>query len=107
MLVDGRSVTVGLLVRLEAKPGKEQELVALLTAGLPLAEAEPATVVWFACQLGPATFGIFDAFADEAGRAAHLSGQIAATLATRAGELLARPPAVERLDVVGAKLPRP
>ena len=100
-------VTVGLLVRLEAKPGKEKELAAFLCAGLPLVEAEPATIVWFAFQLGPATFGIFDAFASEAGRAAHLSGQIAATLAARAGELLARPPAIERPDVLGAKLPRP
>jgi quinol monooxygenase YgiN len=100
-------VSLGLLVRLEAKPGKEAELAAFLRAGVPLAEAEPATVVWFAFQLAPTTFGIFDAFATEAGRAAHLSGQIAAALATRAEELLAHPPVVERPDVLAAKLPRP
>jgi quinol monooxygenase YgiN len=97
-------VKVGLFARLEAKPGKEQELAAFLRSGLPLAEAEPATVVWFGFQLGPSTFGIFDAFADEAGRTAHLSGPIAAALGQKAGELLAAPPVIERLDVLGAKL---
>ena len=97
-------VRVGLLVRLEAKPGKEQELAAFLRAGLPLAEAEPATVVWFALQLSPTTFGIFDAFADETGRAAHLSGRIAAALGQKAGELLASPPVIESVDVLAAKL---
>jgi quinol monooxygenase YgiN len=97
-------VKVGLLVRLEAKPGKERELAAFLRGGLPLAEAEPATVVWFALQLSANTFGIFDAFADEAGRAAHLAGQIAAALGQKAGELLASPPVIERVDVLAAKL---
>jgi quinol monooxygenase YgiN len=97
-------VKVGLLVRLEAKPGKERELAAFLRAGLPLAEAEPATVEWFALQLSANTFGIFDAFADEAGRAAHLAGQIAAALGQKAGELLASPPVIERVDVLAAKL---
>ena len=97
-------VKVGLLVRLEAKPGKEQDLAAFLRAGLPLAEAEPATAVWFGLQLSATTFGIFDAFADEAGRAAHLSGRIAAALGQKAGELLASPPVIERVDVLAAKL---
>ena len=98
-------VTVGLLVRLEAKPGKEQELAAFLRSGLPLAQAEAATLVWFGFQVGSGTFGIFDAFADEAGRAAHLSGRIAAALGEKAAELLASPPVIERVDVLGAKLP--
>ncbi len=97
-------VKVGLLVRLEAKPGKEQELAAFLRSGLPLAEAEPATVAWFGFQLSPTSFGIFDVFGDESGRAAHLSGPIAAALGQKAGELLASPPVIERLDVLGAKL---
>lgn len=100
-------IAVGLFVLLEAKPGKERELAALLRAGLPLAQAEPATLVWVGFQLGPTTFGIFDAFADDTGRRAHLSGPIAAALAQQAGGLLARPPAIERLDVLGAKLPSP
>ena len=71
-------VKVALLARLEAKPGKEEELAALLKSALPLAENEPATISWFTFRIGSLTFGIFDTFNDEAGRLAHLSGQIAA-----------------------------
>jgi quinol monooxygenase YgiN len=97
-------VNVALLARLEAKPGKEAEVAALLTGALPLANAEPATTVWFALRIGPSTFGIFDAFADDAGRQAHLAGQIAAALMAKAPELLAQPPTIERVDVLAAKL---
>src|SRR5579859_7638213 len=98
-------VTVGLFVRLEAKSGKEAELEAFLKSGLAIAQQEPATTAWFALRLGPSTFGIFDAFPDEAGRQAHLSGQIAAALMAQASELLAQPPSIERVDVLAAKLP--
>jgi len=98
-------VTVALLVRLEAKPGKEADVESFLRGGLPLAQQEPATTAWFALRLGPSTFGIFDAFPDEAGRQAHLSGQIAAALMAQASELLAQPPSIERVDVLAAKLP--
>lgn len=97
-------VHVALLARLEAKPGKEAEVAALLTSALPLANAEPATTVWFALKLGPTTFGIFDAFADDAGRQAHLAGAIAAALMAKAPELLAEPPTIEPVDVLAAKL---
>ncbi len=97
-------VHVALLVRLEAKPGKESEVEALLTGALPLANAEAATTVWFALKLGPSTFGIFDAFADDAGRQAHLAGQIAAALMAKAPELLSAPPTIESVDVLAAKL---
>ena len=97
-------VHVALLARLEAKPGKEDEVAALLTSALPLANAEPATTVWFALKLGPTTFGIFDAFPDDAGRQAHLAGQIAAALMAKAPELLAQPPTIERVDILAAKL---
>jgi quinol monooxygenase YgiN len=97
-------VHVALLVRLEAKAGKEDEVAALLTSALPLANAEPATTVWFALKLGPTTFGIFDAFPDDAGRQAHLAGQIAAALMAKAPELLAQPPKIESVDVLAAKL---
>ncbi len=97
-------VHVALLARLEAKPGKEEAVAALLKGALPLANAEPATTVWFALKLGPSTFGIFDAFADESGRQAHLAGQIAAALMAKAPELLAQPPTIERVDVLAAKL---
>jgi quinol monooxygenase YgiN len=99
-------VTVALLARLEAKPGKEEEVAELLKSALPLANAEPATTVWFALKLGPSTFGIFDAFPDDAGRQAHLAGQIAAALMAKAPELLAQPPTIEPVDVLAAKLTR-
>ena len=97
-------VHVALLARLEAKPGKEDEVAALLKSALPLANAELATTVWFALKLGPTTFGIFDAFPDDAGRQAHLSGQIAAALMAKAPELLAHPPTIEPVDILAAKL---
>ena len=97
-------VKLGLLVRLEAKPGKAQEVADFLASALPLAEDEPATTAWFAIRLGPSTFGIFDVFPDEAGRDAHLSGPIAAALMAKASELLAKPPVIEKLDVLAAKL---
>jgi len=98
-------VHVGLLVRLKAKPGKEAEVESFLRSGLPLAEAEPATTAWFAIKLGPSTFGIFDAFPDESGRQAHLSGPIAAALMAKAADLLAEAPSIEKVDVLAAKLP--
>ena len=100
-------VTVGLLVRLEAKPGRETEVLSLLREGLPLVQQEPATVAWFALRLGPSTFGIFDAFPDDAGRQAHLAGRLAAALMARAPELLSRPPSIETVDLLAAKLAEP
>jgi quinol monooxygenase YgiN len=96
-------VQVALLVRLEAKPGKEQALAEFLTSALPLANAEPQTTVWFALKTGPSTFGIFDAFPNEAGREAHLSGPIAAALMAKADEL-AQAPTIERVEILAAKL---
>jgi quinol monooxygenase YgiN len=98
-------VKVALFVRLEAKPGKEKEVESFLLSGLPIVQAEPATTAWFGIRLGPSTFGIFDAFPDEAGRQAHLSGRVAAALMAKAGELLAQPPSIEKVDVLAAKLP--
>lgn len=98
-------VKVALFVRLEAKPGKEDEVEHFLMNGLPLVQEEPATTAWFGLRLGPSTFGIFDAFPDEAGRQAHLSGKVAAALMANAAELLASPPSIEKLDVLAAKLP--
>ena len=98
-------VKVGLLVRLEAKPGKEAEVESFLRGGLAVVQQEPATVAWFAIRLGPSSFGIFDAFPDEAGRQAHLSGRVAAALVAKAPELLSRPPSIETVDVLAVKLP--
>jgi quinol monooxygenase YgiN len=98
-------VKTALFVRLEAKPGKEAEVADFLRSGLPLVQEEPATTAWFGIQLGPSTFGIFDAFPDEAGRQAHLSGKVAAALMAKASDLFSQPPAIERVDVLAAKLP--
>jgi quinol monooxygenase YgiN len=98
-------VKVALFVRLEAKPGKEAEVESFLKSGLPLVEQEPATTAWFGIRLGPSTFGIFDAFPDDAGRQAHLSGRVAAALMAKASELFARPPVIENADVLASKLP--
>lgn len=97
-------VKVGLLVRLEAKQGKESEVEAFLKGGLPLAQEEPKTITWYAFRIDPSTFGIYDTFEADAGRAAHLEGPIAAALMAKAGELLARPPVIEKVDVLAAKL---
>jgi len=98
-------VKVALWVRLEAKPGKEAEVESFLKGGLAIVQEEPATIAWFAIRLSPSTFGIFDAFPDDAGRQAHLSGRVAAALMAKAPELLAQPPSIEKIDVLAAKLP--
>jgi quinol monooxygenase YgiN len=98
-------VTVGLYVRLEAKPGKEAEVEEFLRGGLAMVEEEPATVAWFAIRLGPTTFGIFDVFPDDAGRQEHLSGRVAAALIGRAASLFSKPPVIEKVEVLEAKLP--
>ena len=98
-------LTLSLFARLEAKPGKEEEVAAFLMQGLELANQETTTPLWFALRLGPSTFAIFDAFRDEAGRQIHLNGPIANALMTQAPNLLAAPPVIERMEVLGAKLP--
>jgi quinol monooxygenase YgiN len=96
---------LALFARLEAKPGKEKDVADFLHQGLALANQEATTLMWFALRLGPTTFAIFDAFGDEAGRQRHLNGPIAEALMAKAPELLAAPPTIEPLDVLGAKLP--
>lgn len=99
-------LSLGLFVRLEAKPGKEKEVAAFLQQGLQLANQEATTPLWFALRLGPSTFAVFDAFADESGRQAHLNGPIAKALFAKAPELLSAPPSIEKHEVLGAKLSR-
>jgi quinol monooxygenase YgiN len=94
-----------LFVRLEAKPGQEAAVADFLASALPLANAESGTTAWFALKFGPSTFGVFDAFADEAGRQAHLHGPIAAALMANADALLSTPPNIEKIDLLAAKLP--
>lgn len=98
-------VNVALFVKMQAKPGKEAQVEAFLKSALPLANQEAGTLLWFALKFGPSTFGIFDAFADNAGRQAHLNGAIAAALMANAADLLAEMPTIESVDVLAAKLP--
>lgn len=99
------SLRVGLCARLEAKRGKEDELLDFLRQGTAMAEREATTPVWFAVRLGPTTFLIFDSFADDSGRQAHLAGPIAQALLANASTLLAADPSIEPFDIVGFKLP--
>jgi quinol monooxygenase YgiN len=95
--------SIGLLATLHAKPGKEAELEAFLKSALPLAQQEKDTIRWYAIKIGPETFGIFDTFAAEAGRDAHLNGEIAKALMSKAGELLAKPPQIDKIDILAVK----
>ncbi len=98
-------VTKGLWVRLVAKPGKEADVVEFLEAGQEMVGNEPDTTAWFAVQLDQSTFAIFDVFPDDMGRDLHLNGQVAAALMAHAEELLAEPPSIQRIDILGSKLP--
>ena len=97
-------ISLGLFVRLEAKPGKEEEVAAFLKQGLELANQEKTTPLWFALRLGPSTFAIMDAFHDEAGRQTHLNGPIAQALMAQAPNLFAVAPSIERTEILGAKI---
>lgn len=92
-----------LLAMVEAKPGKETEVLNFLKSALPLAEAEPDTVRWYALQIGKSKFGIFDTFETEDGRKAHLNGEIAKALMANAAELLAKDPIIEEVNIIALK----
>jgi len=98
------TVHKALLARIEAKPGQEAALKDLLVGAVALANQEERTKVWFALQLGPSTFGVFDAFADEEGRQAHLNGPIAKALMDNVSRLMSQPPQIDPVDVLAAKL---
>ena len=98
-------VTVGLLVRLEAKPGKEADVERFLEGGLALVNDEPDTTAWFALKMGPTTYGIFDVFPSDAGRQAHLQGRVAEALMAQAADLFSEAPDIAQIDVLAAKLP--
>ena len=97
---------VALYVPLEAKPGKEKEVAEFLRSALPLVDAEAGTVTWYAIQEGPSSFAIFDTFNDDAGRDAHLNGKVAAALMAKAADLFAKPPSIQKIDILTDKLPK-
>ena len=99
-------VTTGLMVRLEARAGKENDVAAFLESALPLVEQESDTVAWLGLRVDESTFAIVDVFPDEEGRLAHLAGPVAAALLDRTDELLAHPPQIEPVQVLAAKVPR-
>jgi quinol monooxygenase YgiN len=94
-------------VRLEAKPGKEKEVEQFLKSGLAIVQGEMGTVTWYAVKLGPTSYGIFDTFADEAGRQAHLSGEVAKALTAKATELFTKTPTIEKADILASKMAEP
>jgi quinol monooxygenase YgiN len=101
-----RNTSMALLsiwAQLEAKPGKEQEVEEFLKSAKPLAEREPGTLTWYAIKLGPGKYGIFDTFADENGRNAHLNGEIAKALFAKAKDLLAKAPQIDKPEILASK----
>ncbi len=91
---------------MEAKPGKEQEVEEFLKSALPLAQAETGTTTWYALKIGPSQYGIFDTFADDGARQAHLSGEIAKALMAKADDLFAKPPVLDTdIEILAAKVP--
>jgi quinol monooxygenase YgiN len=102
------SSKTGLLVRLDAKKGMEAEVTKLLLGARAIVEAEPATTTWYAIQLSPTSFGIFDTFPNDAGREAHLNGGVPSALnalLAKFPDLLERPPSIEKIDVLAIKRP--
>ena len=97
------STPYAFVARIEAKPEKAQDVAQLLSGALPLAQAEEGTVAWYAARTSETTFWIFDTFATEDARQAHINGEIAAALTAKAGELLASPPEILPADVLAAK----
>jgi quinol monooxygenase YgiN len=95
-----------LLALLQARPGKEAAVEEFLRSALPLAQQEADTASWYAFKIGSSTFGIYDTFANEEGRKAHLTGDIAKALMARADELFSTPPKIESLDILAVKTPK-
>ena len=91
------------VARIDAKPERAEDVAALLTGAVSLAEAEPGTVDWYAVRTSPTTFWIFDTFGSEDARQAHINGEIAAALMAKADELLASPPEILPADVLASK----
>jgi quinol monooxygenase YgiN len=95
---------LGILATLQARPGKENEVETFLQSAGPMVEAETGTTTWFAFKIGPATFGIFDTFKNEEGRAAHINGEVAKALFARAEELFVTPPEIKTVGILAEKL---
>lgn len=97
-------LTKALLVRLEALPGKEEQLADFLTQARSVVMEEPGTIAWFAIRFGPSTFGVFDVFPDDEARDAHLAGGVGQALGPNTGVLFSEPQ-IERIDILADKVP--
>jgi quinol monooxygenase YgiN len=97
--------TKGLLVRLEAKHGKDDEVEAFLSAALSLVRQEAGTKAWFAVRFGRSEYGIVDFFPDEESREAHLNGAVASALLQKADELFETSLHIQKVEVLASKLP--
>jgi quinol monooxygenase YgiN len=97
------TVTLGILALLEAKTGKGEQLAAFLKAGRDLAVAEEGTVTWYAFKISDTSYGIFDTFATDDARTAHINGQIPAALAQVSADLLARAPDIQPVSLLAVK----
>jgi quinol monooxygenase YgiN len=96
-------IKLAFFARLEAKPGKEEEVAKFLELALDMAKKETTTITWYALRLSKSTFGVFDTFNDESGRQAHLNGPIGQALMAKAPELFSSPPAIDPIEVLGSK----
>src|SRR5665213_4368702 len=94
-----------LLVVLQARPEKEQEVQEFLKSARPLVLQEAGTTTWYAIKMGGARYGIFDTFPNDADRKAHLTGEVAKALFARAEELFEGPPQIDQLEILASKAP--
>ena len=90
-------------VMLKAKPGKEADVEAFLKQGATMSHDEPQTVTWYGVKMGPGMYGVFDTFDDEAGREAHINGEIAKALMSNASELFSNELKIEKMEILGSK----
>ena len=90
-------------VMLKAKPGKEADVEAFLKQGAVMSHDEPQTVTWYGVKMGPGMYGVFDTFDDEAGREAHINGEIAKALMANAAELFSNELKIEKMEILGSK----
>jgi len=92
-----------LFVLLKAKPGKEHDVESFLKEGASMSLDEPQTVTWYGLKMGPGVYGVFDTFDDEAGRDAHMNGEIAKALMAQASELFSNELKIEQIEILAGK----
>ena len=97
------TVTLGIVALLEAKAGKGSELADFLKEARELAIAEEGTASWYAFKISDTSYGIFDTFATDGARTAHINGQIPAALAKVTVDLLASDPDIRPVDILAVK----